>query len=103
MKTRKCKILLMVVLAMPIIGSANSVAGASIESSDKINITVASVYDDKDQPCYAGGQYVGNCSRNNPYYNVLNGVCYASLQDCKQADGDLSTVQGNGSCVRCGK
>lgn len=95
-------ILLFSVLAMPIAANANGTKETIVQMGDK-NVIIASVYDDKDQPCYAGGQYVGNCSRNNPYYNVFNGVCYSSLQDCKQADGDLSTVQGNGSCVRCGK
>jgi hypothetical protein len=56
-----------------------------------------------DQPCYAGGKYVGNCSRNQPYYNVFSGACYATLQACKKADGDLSSVQGQGGCVRCGR
>jgi hypothetical protein len=56
-----------------------------------------------DQPCYAGGKYVGNCSRNQPYYNVFSGACYATLQDYKKADGDLSSVQGSGGCVRCGR
>lgn len=99
MKLNRLNALMIAVLTMPIIVNANSVQGAAVQQS----VTVASVYDDKDQPCYAGGQYVGNCSRNSPYYNVLNGECYSSLQGCKQADGDLSSVQGNGSCVRCGK
>jgi hypothetical protein len=99
MKMNNLNLLLIAMLAVPIVANADSAQGTSIQK----NAIVASVYDDKDQPCYAGGQYVGNCSRNSPYYNVLNGECYSSLQDCKQADGDLSTVQGNGSCVRCGK
>jgi hypothetical protein len=64
------------------------------------NIVVAA---NNDQPCYAGGKYVGNCSRTAPYYNVFSGECYSTLQDCKKADGDLSNVQGSGGCVRCGK
>ncbi len=67
------------------------------------NIMVASSSDDLDQACYAGGEYVGNCSRSKPYHNVFNGECYATLQDCKKADGDLESVPGSGGCVRCGK
>ena len=66
-------------------------------------IIASSSYDDLDQPCHVGGKYVRNCSRNNPYYNPFNGQCYATLKDCKKADGDLSTVSGPGGCVRCGK
>ncbi|MFH1532288.1 MAG: hypothetical protein ABIK09_16300 [Pseudomonadota bacterium] len=58
---------------------------------------------DDDQPCYAGGKYVGNCSLDNPYYHVFSGVCYASLEACKKADGDLADTPGSGGCVRCGK
>jgi hypothetical protein len=58
---------------------------------------------EKDLPCYAGGKYVGNCPRNQPYYNVFGDACYATIGDCKKADGDLSSVQGSGGCVRCGK
>ncbi|WP_295054701.1 hypothetical protein [Sulfuricurvum sp.] len=103
MKLDNLNLLFIAMLAVPIVANADSAQGSSVQKSDRKNVIVASVYDDKDQPCYAGGQYVGNCSRNSPYYNVLNGECYSSLQDCKQADGDLSAVQGNGSCVRCGK
>lgn len=103
MKMKKCVVLLFATLTLPMIGNANSGGEGTVQMHDKANISVASVYDDKDQPCYAGGQYVANCSRNSPYYNVLNGECYSSLQECKQADGDLSNTQGNGSCVRCGK
>ena len=67
------------------------------------NTVVASAFDDKDQPCYAGGKHVGNCSQNKPYYNVFSGECYSTLKDCKKADGDLESVQANGGCVRCGK
>ncbi|TRZ88816.1 MAG: hypothetical protein D4R88_06915 [Methanosarcinales archaeon] len=59
--------------------------------------------DDFDQPCYVGGKHAGNCSRNKPYYNAFSGECYATLQDCKKADGDLESVPGSGGCVRCGK
>lgn len=75
----------------------------TIKENETKNIVVASVFDDLDQPCYAGGKYAGNCSRNQPYYNVLSGACYATLGDCKKADGDLSSAQGSGSCVRCGR
>lgn len=67
------------------------------------NILVASVMDDKDQPCYVGGKVAAYCSRNAPYYNVFSGDCYQDLQECKKADGDLSTVEGSGGCVRCSK
>ena len=67
------------------------------------NMVVASVFDDNDQPCYVGGKYTRNCSRNKPYYNAFSGECYPTLQDCKKADGDLSSAQGSGGCVRCGK
>jgi hypothetical protein len=77
-------------------------AGTEKESVTK-NIVVASVLDDLDQPCYVGGKYVRNCSRNKPYYNVFSGECYPTLQECKKADGDLASVQGSGGCVRCGK
>lgn len=97
------KIIIIAVLAMPIAGNAKSIQESVVEKNDKTNIFVASVYDDKDQPCYAGGQYLGNCSRNNPYFNVFNGECYPSLQDCKKADGDLSSNQSSAGCVRCGK
>jgi hypothetical protein len=62
---------------------------------DEVNtpIVVVSVYDDNDQPCYVGGKYVGNCSRNKPYYNAFNGECYRTLQECG----------GSSSCVRCGR
>jgi hypothetical protein len=58
---------------------------------------------DSDQPCYAGGKYLGNCPRTAPYHHVFNGTCYATLDDCKKADGDLSTAPGSGGCVRCGR
>jgi hypothetical protein len=77
-------------------------AGTGKESVTK-NIVVASVFDDNDQPCYVGGKYVRNCSRNKPYYNAFSGECYPTLQECKKADGDLANVQGSGGCVRCGK
>jgi hypothetical protein len=67
------------------------------------NSVVASDYAANDQPCYVGGKYVGNCSQSSPFYNALNGECYSRLQDCKKADGDLSSTSGSGSCVRCGK
>ena len=75
------------------------VAGNNAASATR-NIMVAS---NDDLPCYAGGKYVGNCSRNESYYNVFNGECYSTLQDCKKADGDLSSTQGSGGCVRCSK
>jgi hypothetical protein len=71
---------------------SNYYAKAEKESAGS-TIVVASSYDDYDQPCYVGGKYVGNCSRNNPYYNAFNGGCYATLKDCG----------GSASCVRCGK
>jgi len=61
-----------------------------------------SAFDDNDLPCYVGGQSVTTCSQNNPYYNSFNGECYATLKDCKKADGDLADAPGSGSCVRCG-
>lgn len=67
------------------------------------DIVLASSRDDFDQPCYVGGKYVGDCSLNKPYYNAFSGECYATLSDCKEADGDLQKVQGSGGCVRCGK
>ena len=60
------------------------------------------VASDQDQPCYAGGKYAGNCSPL-PYLNVLNSTCYATLESCKKAEGDLSNTPGSGSCVRCGR
>lgn len=67
------------------------------------NIVVATARDDNDLPCYAGGKYMGNCSRNKPYYNVFSGECYPTLHDCKKADGDLSSAQVSSGCVRCGR
>jgi hypothetical protein len=58
---------------------------------------------ENDLPCHVGGKYVGNCSRNKPYYNAFSGECYPTLQECKKADGDLSSTQGSGGCVRCGR
>jgi hypothetical protein len=72
--------------------NSNFCANAEKESASS-TIVVASASDDKDQPCYVGGKYVGNCSRNKPYYNAFNGECYATLKDCG----------GSSSCVRCGK
>jgi hypothetical protein len=66
------------------------------------NKIYALAFDDNDLPCYVGGQYVAKCSRNNPYYNAFSGECYATLKDCKKADGDLADAPGSGSCVRCG-
>jgi hypothetical protein len=84
--------------------SSKPSAEAGTEKESMItNIVVASVFDDLDQPCYVGGKYVGNCSRNKPYYNAFSGECYPTLEDCKKADGDLEKVQGSGGCVRCGK
>lgn len=70
------------------------------ESGTTAHLTIVS---NKDQPCYAGGKYVGNCSRNQPYYHVFSGVCYTTLAECKKADGDLSGTSGSGGCVRCGR
>lgn len=67
------------------------------------NTRVASVFDDKDQPCYVGGKLAAYCSRNNPYFNAFNNNCYQNLQECKKADGDFSGVEGSGGCVRCSK
>lgn len=73
------------------------------KESASMNILVASVMDDNDQPCYVGGKIAAYCSRNKPYYHTFSGVCYPTLPECKKADGDLSTVSGFGGCVRCGK
>lgn len=70
------------------------------ETGSIVNPMLAS---NNDLPCYVGGKYVGNCSRDKPYYNAFSGGCYPSLQDCKKADGDLSNTQGSGGCVRCGR
>lgn len=92
------------ILTAVTVGFANEAKTVQVtDQKEGVKLLMASVYDDKDQPCYAGGKHVGNCSRNRPYYNVLNGECYATLDECKQADGDLSSVSGSGGCVRCGK
>lgn len=86
------------------LNSSKPCAEAGTEKESVItNIMVASVFDDNDQPCYVGGKYVRNCSRNKPYYNVFSGECYPTLTECKKADGDLASAQGSGGCVRCGK
>ncbi|MDI6743298.1 MAG: hypothetical protein QMD11_11250 [Smithella sp.] len=72
--------------------NSNMYVKAENEKTDSI-IIASSSYDDLDQPCYVGGKYVGNCSRNKPYYNAFNGQCYETLNACG----------GSSSCVRCGK
>lgn len=84
-------------------GLDSSMLCAEMETESTGKIVVASAYDDFDLPCYVGGKYVRNCSRNKPYYNAFNGDCYATLDDCKKADGDMSSASGSGGCVRCGK
>jgi hypothetical protein len=101
MKNKSIYLLLVGLLLLPINGYADSVVAD--KKIGKSNVVFASIYDDRDQPCYAGGKYVGTCSRNSPYYNVLSGECYSTLQDCKRADGDLSDALGHGNCTRCGK
>ena len=87
-------------LAFPMLSHGGPIEPCSGSDPGPGGVLIAS---DKDQPCYAGGQYVGNCSRNQPYYNVFSGSCYATLDACKKADGDLSRTSGSGGCVRCGK
>lgn len=79
---------------------------AEVEANEEIDITnliFASLADDKDLPCYAGGKHVANCSRGEPYYNVLDGECYSTLNKCKEANGDLNSPYTSGGCVRCGR
>lgn len=78
---------------------------AEVEANEEIDITdlVLAALSDNDLPCYAGGKYVGNCSRAEPYYNVFDGECYSTLNECKKADGDFANVPGYGGCVRCGR
>lgn len=80
---------------------ANVYANAEKDQS-RPTIVLASTSDVKDQPCYVDGKKVDNCSKKNPYYNVLNGECYETLKKCKEQDGDLSNSPGMGFCVRCG-
>jgi len=86
----------MFLLVIPMVSYAETM------EKGELNIVLASSRDVLDQPCYAGGKYAGNCSLNKPYYNILNGDCYPSLEDCKEADGDLKNPVSS-SCVRCGK
>jgi len=51
-------------------GTSN-IKAVTYKKSKIKHIVVASVYDDKDQPCYVGGKYVGNCSRNKPYLHLF--------------------------------
>ncbi len=83
----------------------NSKTCAEVEANEEIDITnlVFASLSDNDLPCYAGGKYVGNCSRAEPYYNVFDGECYSTLNECKKADGDLSNAAGSSGCVRCGR
>ncbi|MBS3908002.1 MAG: hypothetical protein KGZ49_13305 [Syntrophaceae bacterium] len=43
------------------------------------------------------GRMVGTCPQLFPYYNVLNGECYATREACKEAAG------GYDFCYQCGK
>lgn len=83
----------------------NSNTCTEVDANEEISITdlLFAALSDKDQPCYVGGKYVGNCSRLNPYYNVFSGGCYSTLEKCKEKDGDLNSLYGSGGCVRCGR
>ena len=87
----------------PNLNNSGLCAESEAEEVGTIDMILASALSDKDQPCYAGGKYMGNCSRLEPYFNVFSGGCYRTLEDCKKADGDLQNPARSSGCVRCGK
>ena len=111
MKKRMILLALATLLVTPMNSYAETELKTGLDSSTpctefgtaNAKIIFASVMDDKDQPCYVGREVTAYCSRNNPYFNVFDSNCYPNLQECKKADGDLSTVEGSGGCVRCSK
>jgi hypothetical protein len=46
--------------------------------------------------CYDKGRLVGRCHELTPYFNVLNGECFATREDCKENAG------GYDFCFTCG-
>ena len=45
---------------------------------------------------YDKGRLIGRCHELTPYFNVLNGECYATREDCKESAG------GYDFCFTCG-
>ncbi|MBU4479823.1 hypothetical protein KKG48_00055 [Patescibacteria group bacterium] len=76
-------------------------------SEEKSELNKSNLYAEADiirlQPCYVGGKVVKFCPQLFPYYNVFSDGCYSTLEDCKEADGDLKNVPGKGGCVLCGR
>lgn len=45
------------------------------------------------------GRVIAKCHPLFPYYNILNGECYSTLEDCKKAAGGYDFCY---TCSRCG-
>ena len=44
---------------------------------------------------------VGKCDQLYPFFHVLNGQCYSTLEECKEHDGDANRKTGMGFCIQC--
>ncbi len=91
MKKMAFVIMLVVFLVVPVASIASNVPEDCSENPAEIFLAALG---DK-MCCFEKGKVIGRCHELTPYYNVLNGECYATRDDCKQSAG------GYDFCFKC--